>query len=77
MAYVIVSAPAVIPVTMPPETAALALTAPHVPPVEVSDKVIVAISQTDDGPVIAPGCGKGFTVTGLSTTVEPQKFVMV
>ena len=52
--YMIVSIPAVIPVTTPPTTVAVALLLPQVPPAVVSVKIIDDPIQTFDGPFIAP-----------------------
>jgi hypothetical protein len=63
-AYMIVSMPAVTPVTVVPATLALVLDALQVPPVAVDDKVMVAVSQTEIGPEIVPACGTALTVIG-------------
>ena len=67
-----VSVPANIPVIVPPATEASAFTALHVPPVIVSDKLIVAPAHTDEGPLIDPAFGSGFTVTGREAIDNPQ-----
>jgi len=42
----------------------------HVPPLVVSAKVIVKPVQTLDGPVMAPGAGKTFTVAVVEQPVD-------
>ena len=50
----------------------------HEPPVEVLDKVIVAPTQTADGPLIAFGVAGGPTTVKLIVrAVEPQKLETV
>jgi hypothetical protein len=61
-AYLIVSNPAAIPVTTPPEMDARPLAALHKPVEIVSDKVMWAPVQTLSEPVIKPESGKGLTV---------------
>jgi hypothetical protein len=62
--YIILTLPAVLPVTtpVPAPTEALPLLALHVPPVVASARVVVAPVQTVDAPVIAAGVT--FTVNG-------------
>ena len=72
-----VSAPAVTPVTTPPETVALILLLLHVPPVTPSVKVIAEPAHTLDAPVILPAFGVGFTVMVLVTVAVPQLLVIV
>ena len=67
----IVSIPIVTPVTTPSfVTVALALFPDHIPPVIVSDKVIVESGHTSGAPVIVPAKGNGLTVT-LAIAMHP------
>jgi hypothetical protein len=58
--YLMVSSPAITPVTVPPVTEALVLEALHTPPVTASVSVITAPAQTPDGPEIVPAAGETF-----------------
>jgi hypothetical protein len=69
-AYLIVSRPAVIPVTTPPETVALVLLLLHVPPVTTSVNMMAEPTHTPEAPVILPAFGNGLTVTVL-TAMQP------
>lgn len=55
--------PPLTPVTTPlVDIVALVFVVLHVPPVAVSDSVILLPTQTDVGPEMVPGIGNGFTV---------------
>src|ERR1017187_1625275 len=75
--YIIVSVPAITPVTIPASTEALVFVADHVPPIEPSVKVIDAAGQTVDKPLIIPAFGRGFTVTIFDAVTVPQELVIV
>ena len=71
-----VSEPAEMPVTVPPETDARAgFELIHVPPITVSARVVVAATQTTPVPVMLPALGNGFTVTDSVAYAVPQEFV--
>ncbi len=74
MAYVIVTAPAVTPFTMPvvEPTVALPLLALQLPPGVALVKVIEEPSQTAEGPVIAAGNGLTVIVEYLAHPVEEK-----
>src|SRR4051812_17411801 len=57
------------------ETEACMLVAKKIPPAAVSATVMESPMQTADGPVMAPACGAGFTVTGCMATSVPQLLV--
>lgn len=76
--YVIITEPAVTPVTMPPAvTVALVLLALHVPPGVASLRVILLVLQTEDGPVMVAATGTSSTVTGTAAMAIPQVLVTV
>ena len=75
--YLIVSTPAVTPVTTPPRTVAVVLLLLHVPPGAKSVNVTDEPVQTVEGPVMAPSSGNGFTVTAFVAFVMPHAFVIV
>ena len=76
--YIIVSIPAVTPVTIPVlPIEAFALLILHVPPVVASVIAIVEPTQTADKPVIKPALGNGFTVTNFVAAAVPQLFITV
>lgn len=77
--YLIVSIPALTPVTIPPlVTVAIdGNTLLHTPPLGVSTSVIIDPIQTESGPNIGPTRGNGFTVTTLVATAVPQAEVTV
>ena len=47
----------------------------QVPPVEVSESVVVAPTHTVGVPVMAAGAGSGFTVTSMVSLAVPQALV--
>ena len=71
--------PAESPVITPvlPAVATLVLLLLHVPPLVRSDKVIVAVGQTTDGPVIVPADGVVLTVTTTVAAAAPQLLLTV
>ena len=73
--YNTVSIPTAIPDTTLPATVALVLLADHVPPVAVSESVIVDNKQTFVDPVIVPALGNGLTVTVVVAKDVPQLLV--
>ena len=75
--YLIVSIPAVTPVTTPAVTKAFALLALQVPPGAKSVNVMVLPVQTVPGPEMLPSSGNGFTVTAFVAVVVPQTLVTV
>jgi hypothetical protein len=75
----IVSTPAVTPVTIPVNepTLAVALVLLHTPPEVLLESVIDALTHTLDGPLIAPTVGKRFTVITFVTAARPQAPLIV
>ena len=72
-----VSVPALIPVTTPEVILAFILEALQVPPVTVSDSVIVAETQTLSTPVIEPTIGKLLIYILLEVLALPHMLVTV
>ncbi len=75
--YCMVSIPAVIPLTSPPTTVALALVALHTPPGAPLVSVIVAPSHTLLAPKIVPAVRNAPIFTVLVATAVPQALVTV
>ena len=76
--YLIVSRPAVTPVTSPVvDTVAFALLAVHTPPGVASARDIEAVLHTVDGPVIAATVGAEPIVTTTEATAIPQLLLTV
>lgn len=69
--------PALMPVTMPPDTVAFVLLALHRPPVTGSVSVIVAPIHTSAGPLMAPAKGSGLMVINDVVVAVPQAVVTV
>jgi hypothetical protein len=74
-AYIIVSVPAVVPVTTPLNTVAVALLALHAPPATASVNVIEEPAHTVDKPVITPALGNAFIVTAFVAVAVPHPLV--
>ena len=70
--YIMVSIPAIRPVTTPPETVALLLDALHTPPELLFVRVILALTQMLEAPDMLPASGNGFTSTVLVALALPQ-----
>ena len=76
--YIMLSVPAVTPVTMPDGlTEAFALLLLHVPPVTTSVNVMAEPTQTVAEPEILPAFGDGFIVTIFVATAVPHVLVTV
>ena len=76
--YIIVSVPAVTPVTMPVlPTVAVPLLALHVPPLAPSVSDMVEPTHTADGPVIVPAVVPGSSVTTFVAVAVLQPVVTV
>ena len=77
--YMIVSAPAATPVTIPVgETVALVFELLHTPPVVPSvSAIVVPTHTTEDAPVILLIAGAGLTVTGSIAATVPHELVNV
>jgi hypothetical protein len=72
-----VAVPGVLPVTTPAGDIVAAPLLPHVPPVGAPLSVMVAASQTMDGPVMTGGAGGALTVTTKVADVVPHMPVVV
>ena len=70
-----VTVPAVTPVTVPPETAASALDAAHVPPETPSVSVTGVPVHTVAGPAMLPADGETPIVIIMVVTAVPQELV--
>lgn len=76
--YLMVSRPASTPVTVPAtETLALPFDAVQMPPETVSDRVMAAPAQTDDGPEMIPAFGAILIVMILDADTDPHDPVTV
>jgi hypothetical protein len=77
--YMIVSTPAVIPVTIPvlPTVAIEGLLLLHTPPVAVLESAIVLPTHRLDGPVMAPALAPMATATEAVAVILPQALAIV
>jgi hypothetical protein len=77
--YLMVSRPALTPVTIPvvPTVAAAVFTLLHTPPVVLAVRVVVAPTQTVLLPLMVPDVGAAITATYLLATEVPQALVTV
>ena len=72
--YIIVSVPAVTPVTTPAVTVAELLLAVHAPPAIVGVNVILLPAHTEVAPLIVPAAGSGLTVSNPLPDTPPSTY---